>query len=147
MENNKNSIIIGSDHAAYNLKKIIVSYLEEKNISVIDIGTDSLESTNYVIYGQKVAKAISSNDFTKGILLCGTGLGMSIVANRFKGVRATLCNDIFSAKMGRKHNDSNILVLAGRVVGDMLAKEIVDIWLKTEFDGGRHQERLNTIDL
>ena len=147
MENNKNSIIIGSDHAAYNLKKIIVSYLEEKNISVIDIGTDSLESTNYVIYGQKVAKAISSNDFTKGILLCGTGLGMSIVANRFKGVRATLCNDIFSAKMGRKHNDSNILVLAGRVVGDMLAKEIVDTWLKTEFDGGRHQERLNTIDL
>ncbi len=97
-------------------------------------------------YGKKVAKAVSTGEFSKGILLCGTGLGMSIVANRFPKVRAALCSDIFSVKMSRVHNDSNVLVLGGRIVGDILAFELVQTWLDTQFEGGRHLERIQAID-
>ncbi len=142
----KQSIIIGCDHAAFELKEKIKGYLSEKGYTVEDAGTHSAASVNYVEYGKKVAGAVSNGQFSKGILLCGTGLGMSMVANRFSNVRAALCADIFSAKMSRVHNDSNILVLGGRIVGDILAFELVQVWLDTEFEGGRHLERIQTID-
>ena len=140
------SIIIGSDHAAFELKEKIKTYLFNKGYIVEDAGTTSEASVNYVDYGKKVAKAVSTGEFSKGILLCGTGLGMSMIANRFKDVRAAHCSDVFSAKMSRLHNDSNILVLGGRLVGDILAYELVQTWLDTGFEGGRHLERIQSID-
>jgi len=141
------SIIIGSDHAAYELKEKIKTYLSDKGYLVEDAGTHSESSVNYVDYGKKVAGAVSDGRFLKGILLCGTGLGMSIVANRFSNVRAALCSDIFSVKMSRVHNDSNVLVLGGRIVGDVLAFELVQTWLDTGFEGGRHLDRIQSIDV
>ncbi len=140
------SIIIGSDHAAFELKEKIRTYLIERGYQVEDAGTKSDASVNYVDYGKKVAKAVSTGQYLKGILLCGTGLGMSMTANRFSNVRAALCSDVFSAKMSRLHNDSNILVMGGRLVGDILAFELVQTWLTTEFEGGRHLERIQSID-
>ncbi len=144
--NDNQSIIIGSDHAAVELKDKIKIYLSGKGYQIEDIGTTGTASVNYVDYGKKVARAISEGRFSKGILLCGTGLGMSMVANRFPKVRAALCSDVFSAKLSRLHNDSNILVLGGRVIGDVLAYEVVQSWLDTGFEGGRHLERINSID-
>ena len=144
--NTDKPIIIGCDHAAYELKEKIKTYLSDKGYRVEDAGTKSQASVNYVDYGKKVASAVSQGQYLKGILLCGTGLGMSMVANRFPKIRAALCSDIFAAKMSRLHNDSNILVLGGRVVGDILAFEIVQTWLDTGFEGGRHLERIQTID-
>ncbi|MCK5542738.1 MAG: ribose 5-phosphate isomerase B [Desulfobacterales bacterium] len=143
---NEQSIIIGSDHAAFELKEKIKKFLSDYGLAVTDIGTSSDVSVNYVDFGKKVAKAVSQKEFSKGILLCGTGLGMSMTANRFPQVRAALCSDIFSARMSRLHNDSNILVLGGRIVGDMLAFEIIKTWLETPFEGGRHLQRIQTID-
>ncbi len=140
------SIIIGSDHAAFELKEKIKTYLFNKGYIVEDAGTTSEASVNYVDYGKKVAKAVSTGQFSKGILLCGTGLGMSMVANRFADVRAARCSDVFSAKLSRLHNDSNILVLGGRLVGDILAYELVQTWLDTGFEGGRHLQRIQSID-
>lgn len=139
-------VIIGSDHAAYDLKEKIKTYLEDNGYTIEDAGAVSRASVNYVDYGQKVAKAVSSGRFSRGILLCGTGLGMSMTANRFFNVRAALCSDVFAAKMSRLHNDSNILVLGGRVTGDVLAFEIVQTWLDTGFEGGRHLERIQSMD-
>lgn len=139
----KETIIIGCDHAAYELKDKIVDFLEKKGIKVNDIGTFSQDSVNYPDYANQVANSVEQGLCDRGILLCGTGLGMSMAANRHKGIRAALCNDIFSAKMSRLHNNSNVLVLGGRVVGDILALEIVETWLETEFEGGRHQMRLD----
>ncbi|MBU1196776.1 MAG: ribose 5-phosphate isomerase B [Proteobacteria bacterium] len=141
-----NSIIIGCDHAAFELKEKIKKYLQDKGWQVIDVGTTGPESVNYVDYGKKVAGAVSRGEFSKGILLCGTGLGMSMVANRFPKVRAALVSDVFSAKLSRVHNDSNILVLGGRIIGDILAFELVQTWLDTEFEGGRHLKRIQDID-
>ena len=140
------TIIIGSDHAAYQMKETIKSYLESEGFTVEDAGALGTDSVDYPDFGIKVASAISSGKYKRGILMCGTGLGMSMVANRFPRVRAALCGDIFSAVMSRQHNDANILVMGGRVIGDVLAKEIVKAWLKTEFDGGRHQHRLDKFD-
>lgn len=139
-------IIIGCDHAAFQLKNILKAHLEEKGIIVEDAGTDGIESVNYPDYAKKVASAVAKGEFDRGILLCGTGLGMSITANRFKKVRAALCNDVFLAKMSRQHNDSNILVLGARVIGDILALEILRTWLETPFEGGRHQDRIDMMD-
>lgn len=143
---NKTPIVIGSDHAGYALKELVKDYLTALNIEVEDCGTYSEESVDYADFGIAVASKVSSGDFQRGILVCGTGLGMSMVANRFKYVRAALCNDIFSAMMSRQHNDSNILVLGGRVIGVELAKEIVQVWLKTPFEGGRHKSRVDKFD-
>ena len=140
------TIVIGSDHAAYALKDKIKAYLTEKGYAVEDAGTHGEASVSYVDYGKKVAQAVSQGEYPKGILLCGTGLGMSMVANRFPNVRAALCSDIFSVKMCRQHNDANILVLGGRVIGDILAYELVEAWLTTEFEGGRHLDRIQAID-
>jgi ribose 5-phosphate isomerase B len=139
----KTRIVIGSDHAAYRLKEKIKNYLSEKGIGVEDIGAENESSVDYPDYGIKVAASVSSGKFSRGILLCGTGIGMSIVANRFARVRAALCNDLFSAVMSRRHNDSNVLVMGGRVIGDVLAVEILKAWLETPFEGGRHQARLD----
>jgi ribose 5-phosphate isomerase B len=147
MEPNQARIIIGADHAAYPLKEHIKSFLQEKKQMVVtDAGVHTTESVDYPEYGKYVASAVSSGEFARGILLCGSGLGMSMVANRFDHVRAALCNDLFSAEMSRKHNDANILVLGGRVIGDVLAEEIVSRWLDTPFEGGRHQRRLDQFD-
>ena len=140
------SIIIGCDHAAYPLKEKIKAHLIKKAIDVEDVGTDSEISVDYSDIGAKVASQVSTGRFARGILLCGTGLGMSMVANKFPHVRAALCNDLFSAIMSRRHNDANILVMGGRVIGEALAGEIVNAWLETSFEGGRHQERLDNFD-
>lgn len=143
---NKTPVIIGSDHAAYPLKEIVKKYLISRGIEVEDAGTHDTASVNYAAYGRRVASSISKGEYQRGILLCGTGLGMSMVANRYPHVRAALCSDIFSVRMSRCHNDSNILVLGGRVVGEALALELVRNWLETPFEGGRHQERLDYFD-
>jgi ribose 5-phosphate isomerase B len=140
------AVIIGSDHAAFQLKEKIRLYLAGIGMEVVDAGTHGEASVNYADIGKQVAAAVSQGKFPRGILLCGTGLGMSMVANRFPGVRAALCSDIFSARMSRLHNDANILVLGGRVIGDVLAFELVRTWLDTPFEGGRHLDRILSID-
>jgi ribose 5-phosphate isomerase B len=139
----KSTIIIGSDHAAYRLKEKIKTYLLEQGFEIEDAGAVNESSVDYPDYGIKVASSVSDGKFNRGILLCGTGIGMSIVANRFSNVRAALCNDLFSAIMSRRHNNSNLLVMGGRVIGDVLAIEILKAWLETPFEGGRHQARLD----
>ena len=139
-------ILIGSDHGGFDLKEKIKKFLIEKKIEVEDIGTKINESVDYPDYGIKVAKLVSEGKAKRGILVCGTGIGMSIVANKFPKIRATLCSDTYSAKMSREHNDSNILILGGRIIEDEKALEIVKIWLETPFEGGRHKRRLEKID-
>ncbi len=140
------NIVIGCDHAAYQMKESLKEYLADMGISVNDIGTDGTDSVNYPDFAGKVARSVASGESDRGILLCGTGLGMSMAANRYKGIRAALCNDIFLARMSRQHNDSNVLVLGARVTGDMLAIEILKTWLETPFEGGRHQTRIEMMD-
>jgi len=138
-------IAIASDHGGFDLKESVITFLLKKGWEVDNLGAPSTDSVDYPDYGIKVAKAIIEKKFVRGILICGTGVGMSIVVNRFPGIRGTLCSDVYTAKMCREHNDSNILILGGRVIGVSLALEILDIWLKTEFEGGRHQRRLDKI--
>jgi len=145
MDKNK-QIIIGSDHAAFELKEKIKDLLTGLGYEVEDVGTHSTVSVNYPDFGKKVARAVSDGTFERGILLCGTGIGMTMQANRFKGVRAALCADILSARLSRQHNDANILVMGGRMVGDILAFEVVREWLATPFDGGRHLDRIRSLD-
>lgn len=140
------TIVIGCDHAAHQLKEILKAELLGQGIQVDDVGAFGPESVDYPRIGMEVASRVSSGKCERGILLCGTGLGMSMVANRFAHVRAALCNDLFSAAMSRKHNDANILVMGGRVVGDVLALEILKTWLQTPFEGDRHQRRLDMFD-
>ena len=140
---NKSPVVIASDHAAYQLKEKIKLFLIENGIAVEDAGVHDEGSVDYPDYGIKVASLVSAGKFDRGILLCGTGIGMSMVANRFSNVRAALCNDVFSAIMSRRHNDSNVLVMGGRLIGDVLAIEILKAWLETPFEGGRHQKRID----
>lgn len=147
MDKSTTPIIMGSDHAAYALKEKIKAYITKSGIDVEDVGTHSEDSVDYPDIGIKVASAISTGKFSRGILLCGSGIGMSMVANRFPGVRAALCTDLFSAIMSRRHNNANILVLGGRITGEGLALEMVRSWLETPFDGGRHQSRIEKFDL
>jgi ribose 5-phosphate isomerase B len=144
--NEDKAIIIGSDHAGYGLKEKLKSYLSGKGYEVEDAGTTGEASVNYVDYGKKVAEAVSKGRVPRGILICGTGLGMSMIANRYGNVRAALCSELFSAKMSRLHNDSNILVLGGRILGDIIAYELVQTWLDTEFEGGRHLDRIRSME-
>lgn len=135
-------IAIACDHAGFQMKETIREYLFILGFEVDDFGTHSEESVDYPDFGNLVARQIATGKYERGILICGTGLGMSMVANRYAQVRAALCNDLFSAIMSRRHNDANILVMGGRVIGVELAKEIVRTWLDTPFDGGRHRKRL-----
>ena len=139
-------IVVGSDHGGFDYKESITKHLKSNNIDVIDVGTYSKESCDYPVFAKKAAEKILSKEADKGILICGTGIGMSIAANKIKGIRAALCNDTFSAKATRAHNNSNILCLGQRVIGEALAIDIVDIWLSTEFEGGRHQKRIDMLE-
>ncbi len=142
----KNRIIhIGSDHGGFELKELLVSYLQKKGYSVNDIGTFSSDSVDYPEYGRKVAEEVL-NDGNTGIIICGTGIGISIAANRLKGIRAALCHCTEYAEMARKHNNANILALGGRFIDTETAKSICDVFLNTEFEGGRHQKRIDLID-
>ncbi len=138
-------IAIGCDHAAYAEKEEIKAYLESKGIEVVDKGCYSPDRANYPQYAAAVARAVTQGEVERGVLICGTGIGMSIVANKFKGIRATLCHNAFTAQACREHNDSNVLCMGARVLDIAQMKEIVDIWLTTEFGGGRHAERLAMI--
>ena len=140
-------IAIGCDHAGLELKNEIIKLLSGLGIDSIDYGTNTPESVDYPDFGEKVSGAVSSGEIERGILICGTGIGMSIVANKFPGIRASLCNDLFTAQMSRRHNDANVLVIGGRIVGKDLAKEIVKTWVNTPFDGSRHVNRLKKITL
>ena len=137
-------ISIGSDHGGFNLKNEIVKYLQDLGHDVTDLGCYSSESCDYPIIAKAVVNDVL-NTGNKGILVCGTGIGVSIVANRFDGIRASHCTDTFTARMTRMHNDSNILCLGERVTGVGLALDIVNIWLNTDFEGGRHQKRIDMI--
>ena len=139
-------IIIGCDHGGLNLKNKVVEHLKEIGYEVEDVGTYTTESVDYPIYAKKVAHAVADGKYEKGIIICGTGIGVSIVANKVKGIRASLCGDTFSAKATRQHNNSNILCMGERVIGAGLALDIVDIWLTTEYEGGRHQKRIDMME-
>lgn len=139
-------IIIAADHGGYTLKEAIKPYLAERGLIVTDIGTDSAEPVDYPDFASRAAAELSAGLFPRGILICGSGVGMSIVANRFPGVRAALCLDEESARLSRMHNDANILVLAGRKTDPETAFRIIRTWLTTPFEGGRHQRRLDKIN-
>jgi len=139
-------IVIASDHAGFELKESIKECLKGDGIIIEDLGPGNTDQVDYPDYGIKVAKSVSEDENLNGIVICGTGIGMSIVVNRFPKVRGTLCSDVYTAKLGREHNDSNVLILGGRVVGKGLAYEIVKTWLATPFEGGRHSKRLDKID-
>jgi len=140
---NNLKIALASDHAGFELKESIKDYMTEHEL--IDFGTHSTESMDYPDTGFKAAEAIAKGECERGILICGSGLGMSIVANKVKGIRAALCNSVELARLSRQHNDANILVLQGRFISHSLAKEIIKVWFSTEFDGGRHQRRIDKI--
>lgn len=140
-------ILIGSDHAGYDLKEEIKKHLSEKGMySVNDVGAFSKEPVDYPLIGHELAKHIAEENFTRGILICGSGIGMSIVANRHRNVRAALCHNLYTVRLSRKHNDANVLVLGARVLGVGLALEMVELFLSTDFEGGRHLRRVEEID-
>jgi len=139
-------VALASDHAGFGLKEIIKEHLSGRGLTPLDLGTDSTESVDYPDYARKVCEAVLGRDAERGILICGTGLGMSIMANRYKGIRAALCHDHFTAIAARRHNDANVLALGGRILGADLAREIVDTWLETPFEGGRHERRTKKFD-
>lgn len=141
------AILIGCDHAGFCLKTSLKDYLEKRRIPVIDVGCASTESCDYPVYAQDMCQRIVRGDASRGILICGTGVGMSMAANRHSGIRAALCTTEFHARMSRLHNDSNVLVLGGRVIGEELALSILKVWLETPFEGGRHQRRLDLIEV
>lgn len=136
---------IGNDHAALEMKNQVMEYLEEKGYEVINYGTNTPESCNYPEFGEKVGRAVVSGEVDCGILICGTGVGISLAANKVKGVRAVVCSEPYSAKLSKQHNNTNILAFGARVVGIDLAKMIIDEWLGAEFEGGRHQTRVDMI--
>ncbi|MGJ7045351.1 ribose 5-phosphate isomerase B [Thermoanaerobacterium thermosulfurigenes] len=138
-------IAIGSDHGGYELKEAIKKHLEERGIEYKDFGTFSEESVDYPDYAREVAEAVASGQYEKGILLCGTGVGISIAANKVPGIRAAHVSDAFSARYSKEHNNANVLCMGGRVVGPGLAALLVDEWLDAEFQGGRHQKRIDKI--
>ncbi len=136
---------IGNDHVALALKEHIKKYLEEKNIKVIDFGTNSSERTDYPIYGKKVADAVVSSKCDLGILICGTGVGISLSANKVAGIRAAVCSEPYTARLARQHNNANIIAFGSRVIGSATAEMIVDEFLNSQYEGGRHQKRVNML--
>ena len=140
-------IAIASDHGGFNLKNDIIEYLKVKGVEFNDFGIYKSVSCDYPVYAKNVVSAILNDNYDRGILVCGTGIGMAIMANRFKGIRAVNASDTYSAKMSRLHNDSNVLTLGERVLGKGLAIDIVDIWLNSSFEGGRHKKRIDMLDI
>lgn len=138
-------IVIGCDHGGLELKNEIIVHLNKRGIEVTDVGTYTSDSCNYPDYARALCKKIQSGDFERGILVCGTGIGMSMAANKFKGIRAACCSDTFSARMTRMHNNANVLCLGGRVIGAGLACDMADLFVDTAFEGGRHQARVDMV--
>ena len=140
-------LALGCDHGGFALMKVVKEHLDKQGIEYKDFGTYSTEACDYPVYAKKVAQAIVDGECDRGILICGTGIGISITANKFKGIRAALCSDCFSAEATRQHNDSNILALGAGITGDFLALDIVDTWIHTEFSHmEKHQRRINKIE-
>jgi len=140
------TIVIGADHGGYRLKEEVKAYLAEKGYPVIDVGTTSEASVDYPDFAAEVARTVQNGRADLGILICGTGIGMSISANKFKGIRAAVVHDAYTAEMSRRHNNANVITFGGRVVGAGVAFSIVDAWLGNEFEGGRHSRRLGKIE-
>jgi len=138
-------IAIGNDHVAVSLKKAIVLFLEEKGIEVLDQETNSTERFNYPVSGYKVAQLVASGEVDGGVLICGTGVGISLAANKVKGIRACVCSEPYTARLSKQHNNTNIIAFGARVVGEDLAKMIVEEWLNAHYEGGRHQQRIDMI--
>jgi ribose 5-phosphate isomerase B len=138
-------IVIGNDHAGVGLKNTIKAFLEEKGYEVINVGTDTTESVDYPVYGEKVGRYVADGKADLGIAICGTGLGISLAANKVRGIRACVCSEPYTAVMSRRHNNCNVLCFGARVVGEDLAKMIVEEWLDAKFEGGRHQRRVDLI--
>lgn len=139
------AVWIGNDHGGYELKRQIVEHLRDKGLEVVDVGSDSAEIVRYPYYAAKVAKAVSRGETSRGILICSTGIGMSIVANKFEGVRASLCTSTYMGRVTRAHNDSNVLCPGGKCIGLFEALDILDAWLSTDYEGGRHDISLGLI--
>lgn len=139
-------IAIGCDHGGFALKQEVMRHLDELGLAYKDFGTYSEESCDYPIYGEAVARAVAGGEYERGILICGTGIGISISANKVKGIRAALCGDCYSAEMTRRHNDANVLALGAGITGPNLAKRMVEVFLNTEFEGGRHARRVAQLD-
>lgn len=137
---------LACDHGGFELKEELKTFLRSLGVRPVDMGTFNEESVDYPDFGVLVAEKVSRGELEKGILVCGTGIGMSMVANKFPGIRAALANDLYSSRCSREHNDANILIIGGRIVGKELAKEIVKVWLETPFAGGRHKRRLEKIE-
>ena len=138
-------LAIGNDHVAVEMKKEIRAHLEQKGIEVIDVGTDKTDRFDYPISGYKVAKLVAAGEVDGGVLICGTGVGISLAANKVHGIRACVCSDPYTAKLSKQHNNTNIVAFGARVIGIETAKMIVDEWLAAEFEGGRHQRRVDMI--
>ena len=138
-------LAIGNDHVAIDMKNEIKAYLESKGIEIIDVGTNSPDRFNYPISGYKVAKMVASDEVDGGVLICGTGVGISLAANKVRGIRACVCSDPYTAKLSKQHNNTNIVAFGARVIGIETAKMIVDEWLAAEYEGGRHQTRIDMI--
>lgn len=138
-------IAIGNDHTAIEMKNEIKAHLEGRGFEVLDLGTNTAESCDYPVYGEKVGRAVVSGEADLGIAICGTGVGISLAANKVKGVRACVCSEPYTAKLSRMHNDSNVLAFGARVIGIEMAKMITDTWLDASFEGGRHQRRVDMV--
>ena len=138
-------LAIGNDHAAVDMKKEIMAHLESKGIEVVNVGTDSYESFPYAVSGYKVARLVASGEVDGGVLICGTGVGISLAANKVKGIRACVCSEPYTARLAKEHNNANIIAFGARVIGVELAKMIVDEWMNARFQGGRHSERVAMI--
>lgn len=141
----RKTIAIASDHAGREMKEDLKEFLESIDVDVVDMGVNDDKSVDYPDYGIPLAEKVSNGEVPRGVLVCGTGIGMSILANKFKGVRAALVSDVFTARMAKEHNNANILVIGGRIVGKGLAREMLKTWLDAKFEGGRHQSRLDKI--
>ena len=139
------TIALGSDHGGYELKRALIPFLQGRDIDVADVGTNSTDSVDYPDFAERVALLVANGEADSGILVCGTGIGISIAANKVPGIRAALATDPFMARMAKEHNNANVLVLGGRVIDEVKAKELVGAWLDADFEGGRHQQRLDKI--
>ncbi|HWQ80503.1 MAG TPA: ribose 5-phosphate isomerase B [Anaerovoracaceae bacterium] len=139
-------IALAADHGGFELKEIVKIHLQQKGIEVLDLGCHNEESVDYPNYGKACGEAVMRGDAERGVAICGTGIGISIAANKVKGIRCALCTNLLMAEMSRKHNNANVLALGGRILETELALAIVDVWLTTEFEGGRHQRRIDLLD-
>ncbi|MEG0215120.1 MAG: ribose 5-phosphate isomerase B [Hungatella sp.] len=138
-------VAMGNDHTAIEMKEAVKSHLEERGCEVLDLGTNSTESCDYPVYGEKVGRAVVAGEADLGIVICGTGIGISLAANKVKGIRACVCSEPYSAKLSRMHNNSNVLAFGARVIGVEMAKMITDEWLDATYEGGRHQRRVDLL--